>query len=261
MIKEKSYSAYILPVSDTRVALLRYGQNGYGPIGGRLDDGEDYKTALKRELAEELGEKSLQIMDLITEIPVPYSFRHKTLERAEKRGAWGEEHHYFFTHETNGTEFEFCEKRDENISVAWLNIADLTNPDVIKIDDMRDFFAKHVIPNISCRFSMSVRHTYFEMIKSGKKDIELRAYDDKRQKVNIGDNFLLFDAENPAEYIICRVLNMHVAPNFAELFNKIDIRRSGFHNMDELMNTITKFVPALAPSRHQIVGMEIEKVR
>ena len=65
MIKEKSYSAYILPVSDTRVALLRYGQNGYGPIGGRLDDGEDYKTALKRELAEELGEKSLQIMDLI----------------------------------------------------------------------------------------------------------------------------------------------------------------------------------------------------
>jgi ASC-1-like (ASCH) protein len=62
---------------------------------------------------------------------------------------------------------------------------------------MRDFFAKHVVSNLECSFSMSVRHKYFEMIKSGQKDIELRAYDEKRKKMKTGDKFLLFDAENP----------------------------------------------------------------
>ena len=57
MIKELSYSAYILPVRNGQVALLKYGENGYGPIGGRLDDGEDFLTALRRELTEELGRK------------------------------------------------------------------------------------------------------------------------------------------------------------------------------------------------------------
>ena len=39
------------------------------------------------------------------------------------------------------------------------------------------------IPDISCQFTMSVRHKYFELIKSGAKDIELRAYDEKRKKM------------------------------------------------------------------------------
>ena len=30
---------------------------------------------------------------------------------------------------------------------------------------------------------MSVRNKYFEMIKSGHKDIELRAYDEKHKKI------------------------------------------------------------------------------
>lgn len=261
MIKEKSLSAYILPTKDDKVAMLRYGQDGYGPIGGRLDDGEDFKVALRRELTEELGNNSLQMLGLITEVPVPYSFRHTTLARAEKRGAWAEEHHYFITHETNGLNLDFCEKRDEQISVVWLNVSELTNPNVIKTDDMREFFIKHIIPNINCRFSMSVRNKYFKMIKSGQKDIELRSYDNKRKKIQNGDNFLLFDAENPSNYIICKVLNMHVAPNFESLLKNIDINRTGFKTLEELTNTVHKFVSQQELAREQIVGMEIQRIK
>ena len=261
MIKDKSYSAYILPIRNGKVALLRYGEDGYGPIGGRVDDGEDFKIALRRELTEELGEQSLKMLDLITEIPVFYSFKHTSPERAEKRGALAEEHHFFITHETNDLDLQFCEQRDEDISVVWLNISDLINPSVIQIDSMREFFAKHILPNIDCRFSMSVRHKYFEMIKSGQKDIELRAYDAKRQKMKAGDKFLLFDAENPDQSIICEILNMHVAPDFESLFKKIDIKRSGFKDMTELMDTITKFVSREELAREQVVGMEIKRIR
>jgi len=265
MLKDKSFSAYVIPVhvknGKTQVALLDYGSNNYGPIGGRLDDGENFKTALRRELTEELGTQSLKILDLITEIPVPYSFKHTSQERAEKRGAWFEEHHYFITQETNNINLKFCENRDEKISVVWLDAAELVNPNIIKIDDMLAFFAKHILPNIDCRFSMSVRHKYFELIKSGAKDIELRAYDDKRKKIKIGDKFLLFDAENPDQYIICAVLNMHIAPDFQSLFNKIDIKRSGFRNLDELMDTITKFMSYEELVREQVVGVEIKRIR
>jgi len=41
--------------------------------------------------------------------------------------------------------------------------------------------------NVPYQFTMSVRNKYFEMIKSGQKDIELRAYDEKRKKMKAGD--------------------------------------------------------------------------
>ncbi len=120
---------------------------------------------------------------------------------------------------------------------------------------------KNIISDSPYKFTMSVRHKYFELIKSGQKDIELRAYDEKRKKMKTGDKFLLFDAENPDEYIICEILNMHVAPDFESLFKKIDIKRSGFKDVNELMDTITKFVSREELAREQVVGMEIKRVR
>ena len=119
----------------------------------------------------------------------------------------------------------------------------------------------NTIQDIPYQFTMSVRHKYFELIKSGAKDIELRAYDEKRKKMKTGDKFLLFDAENPDQYIICEVLNMHIAPDFESLFKKIDIKRSGFKDIAELMDTITKFVSREELAREQVVGMEIKRIR
>ena len=120
---------------------------------------------------------------------------------------------------------------------------------------------KNMTSDIPYQFTMSVRHKYFELIKSGQKDIELRAYDEKRKKMKAVDKFLLFDAENPNQYIICEVLNMHVAPDFESLFKKLDIKRSGFQTMDELIDVVTKFVSREELQREQVVGIEIKRIR
>ena len=120
---------------------------------------------------------------------------------------------------------------------------------------------QQIIQNTNCRFSMSVRNKYFEMIKSGAKDIELRPYDAKRQQIKTGDKFVLFDAENPTEYIVCQVLGMHVAPDFETLFQTIDIRRAGFTSLDELKNTVLKFVSIEKLRNEQVVGLEIKRLR
>ncbi len=258
MIKDISFSAYILPVRDGQVALLKYGENGYGPIGGRLDDGEDFLSALRRELTEELGESALA--DSAVEIPVPYVFRHPTPERAQKRGAWTEEHHFYIVHVPDDMELNFCENRPEEISVAWVAPDELLNPQITPFDDMREFYALHILPNLNCRFSMSLRPEYYEMVKSGEKDIELRLYDEKRRKMHNGDIILIYNAQNRNDYIRTRIMRLHIARNFAELATKISMPRTGFASLGALMSAISKFYDAEMESKYGIVGIELEVI-
>jgi hypothetical protein len=69
-------------------------------------------------------------MDNLVEIPVPYSFRHQNLERAEKRGAYAEEHHFFIAHVPSDMDLQFVEMRSEDISVVWLDANDLLSPEI-----------------------------------------------------------------------------------------------------------------------------------
>lgn len=257
MIKDISYSAYIIPVRAGRIAVLKYGENGYGPIGGRLDAGEDFKTALRRELTEELGESTSALADSAVEIPVPYAFRHPTPERAQKRGAWAEEHHFFIVHVPDDMELHFCENRPEEISVAWVDHNDLLNPKITPFDDMCDFYAMHVLPNLVCRFSMNLRHTYYEMVKSGQKDIELRLYDEKRRQMCAGDIVLIYDAENPSDYIRREIVHMHIAQSFANLATQINVRRTGFDSLEQFSAAVSKFYTPAQESRYGVVGIEL----
>ena len=258
MIKDISYSAYILPVRDGQVALLKYGKNGYGPIGGRLDDGENFKTALRRELTEELGNMATVLANHAVEIPVPYAFRHPTPERAQKRGAYAEEHHFFIVHVPEDMELTFCENRPEDISVVWISSDELLKPQITPFDDMREFYATHILPNINCRFSMSLHPEYYEMVKSGEKDIELRLYDEKRRKMRNGEIVLIYDAQNRSDYIRAKIVRLHIAQSFADLNTKISMPRTGFASLNALMSAISKFYDSEMESKYGIVGIELE---
>ena len=144
----------------------------------------------------------------------------------------------------------------KQVHVTEKNYIFKTTRDFVMLSKKQD-----IAPDVPYQFTMSVRHKYFEMIKSGQKDIELRAYDEKRKKMKAGDRFLLYDAENERESIICEILNMHVAPDFESLFKNLDIKRSGFRDIDELMDVITKFVSRAELQREQVVGIEIKRVR
>ncbi len=260
MMKDISFSAYVLPVRNGQVALLKYGEHGYGPIGGRLDDGEDFLTALRRELTEELGESASVLADSAVEIPVPYAFRHPTTERAQKRGTWAEEHHFYIVHVPDDMELNFCENRPEEISVAWVAPDDLLNPKITAFDDMREFYVSHILPNLDCRFSMSLHPEYYEMVRSGEKDIELRLYDEKRRRMRNGDMLLIYNAQNRNDYIRAKIVRLHIAKSFADLDTKISMPRTGFASLNALMSAISKFYDAEMESKYGIVGIELEVI-
>ena len=149
-MKEVSYAAYIIPVriinNKKQIAILEYAPGAYGTIGGRFDDNEtNAKVALKRELREELGKKSEFMVDLAQEISEPYRFKVAE-HKIEKRGAYNEEHIFFVVKVLSDTILEFCEVREENIKVVWLDSEALVDENVIGFPDQREYFEKNVMP-------------------------------------------------------------------------------------------------------------------
>lgn len=256
MLCDKSFSAYIIPIrSDGRVAHLKYGEKAYGLIGGRVAPGEKLADALRRELGQELGPHAVQLADMAWAVPVPYSFRHTSRARAEQRGALAEEHHIFIAHVPDDMDLNFCETRPgENISIEW------ATPDefVQMYPVSRDFFETHIIPNLKCRFSMNLQDKYYRMIANGDKDIELRLYDEKRRLMRNGDFVLVYNAQKPSEYIIAKIVRMHLASSFANLYKKISPQRCGFSGVGAALRALTEFYSDAAQEKYGVVGLELE---
>ncbi|MDL2295914.1 NUDIX domain-containing protein [Lachnospiraceae bacterium OttesenSCG-928-E19] len=146
MIKDKSLSAHILPIRNGLIAFLDYDGKGYGPIGGRVDDGEDLYQALRRELDEEIGLPELA--DNVIKIDKPYSFKHSDPERAMGRGALSEEHHFFIAKISNNMNLEFIEPRLPNVKIIWVSPVELATKKYLYFDNLCEYYMYNIIPAI-----------------------------------------------------------------------------------------------------------------
>ena len=75
--------------------------------------------------------------------------------------------------------------------------------------------------------NMKLKPAPFEMIKSGRKTIELRLYDEKRQLIKIGDE-IIFTNTATEETIHTQVLNLHRFDSFAELYKSLPLLKCGY---------------------------------
>ena len=71
----------------------------------------------------------------------------------------------------------------------------------------------------------------FEMICSGKKTIELRLNDEKRQKIKVGD-IIEFSHIQTGEKLIAKVIAIHKFDSFAELYQKLPLLKCGYTESD-----------------------------
>lgn len=79
--------------------------------------------------------------------------------------------------------------------------------------------------------SMKLHREPFDMIKSGKKDIELRLYDEKRRAISVGDE-IEFTRSGGEEKMLCRVVALHIFESFAELYANLPLLRCGYTESD-----------------------------
>ena len=64
---------------------------------------------------------------------------------------------------------------------------------------------------------MKLQSAPFLAIKSGRKKIEMRLFDEKRSLIKVGDMVEFTDVKT-GEKLLCTVVNMHRYPTFADLY-------------------------------------------
>ena len=100
----------------------------------------------------------------------------------------------------------------------------------------------------------------FEQIKSGKKDIELRLFDEKRQNIQVGDNITFINIENN-DIITAKCIGLHRAPSFKFLFEKIaSNERMGFPfdmSLTEMCEKMREYYSADEEEKYGVLGIEL----
>ena len=100
----------------------------------------------------------------------------------------------------------------------------------------------------------------FASIKSGTKTIEMRLYDEKRQKIKEDDIIEFINLANE-EKIYTKVKALHLYDSFAELYKHFDKVSLGYKEDEEANpSDMEKYYPASEQEKYGVVGIEIEKV-
>jgi len=112
-------------------------------------------------------------------------------------------------------------------------------------------------------FDMKLKERPFDKIKSGKKTIELRLYDDKRRQLDIGDYIVFTSLENGIDQIAVKIKGLFRANSFLELFEDISIEKCG-NEPDVTKETLAQKMRAYYSEEEEIkygvLGIKIELV-
>lgn len=110
---------------------------------------------------------------------------------------------------------------------------------------------------------MNLNPRPFEMIADGKKTIELRLLDGKRQKIAVGDTLIFTNTADPALQLRCVVKKLHCFASFAALYAALPLEKCGYLP-EELAGArpedMEMYYPPEKQEQYGVVGIEIERI-
>ncbi len=106
--------------------------------------------------------------------------------------------------------------------------------------------------------NMNLNDRPFEMIKNGEKAIELRLYDEKRRKINVGDTICF---KTKTDKLTAIVKSLHTFRNFKELYVALPLDKCGY-TADELATAspddMLEYYTKEQIEKYGVVGIEVE---
>lgn len=120
-----------------------------------------------------------------------------------------------------------------------------------------------LINEVNMEHELKLQPRYYEYILNGSKDIEIRLYDEKRQKINLGDIIIFKKEPELNESFKVKVVGLLRYENFDSLFNDFTIDRLADKSMSksELLEELEKFYTKEKQKEYGVLGIRIEKVR
>ena len=106
---------------------------------------------------------------------------------------------------------------------------------------------------------MKLHSSPFEMINNGEKTIELRLFDEKRQKINEGDVIIFTNTSN-GEKIKASVKKLHRFDSFEELYQALPLLQCGYtaENVGVARpSDMEQYYSAEKQQKYGVVGIEL----
>ena len=113
------------------------------------------------------------------------------------------------------------------------------------------------------RYQMKLRSQPFEKIRSGRKKYELRLYDEKRQRIKVGDEIEFSCADAEKEPFVVAVTGLHLFKNFEELYAALPLLQCGYteENVDKASpNDMNRYYSVEEQAKYGVVGIEIKLI-
>lgn len=110
--------------------------------------------------------------------------------------------------------------------------------------------------------NMNLNPEPFALIKAGFKTIELRLWDEKRQKIQIGDT-VVFQNTETGELLSATVLQLHKFGSFSELYQSLPLLQCGYTSENVEFATpedMNQYYPPEIQQKYGVVGIEIKIV-
>ena len=101
----------------------------------------------------------------------------------------------------------------------------------------------------------------FEMIRSGRKTIELRLYDEKRRKLQPGDIIIFSNTSCAEQQITAAVKKLHIFDSFTDLYKALPLEQCGYlPNEAETASPedMLVYYSMEKQLQHGVVGIEIQ---
>lgn len=110
------------------------------------------------------------------------------------------------------------------------------------------------------RYEMNLQPDPFLMIRSGKKRVEMRLYDERRRPLKVGDEIEFTECET-GERLIVKILALGVYPSFRELYAAYPKELLGYRE-DEVADPadMEKYYPPERQAAYGALAIEIERI-
>lgn len=108
--------------------------------------------------------------------------------------------------------------------------------------------------------NMKLNPDPFTAIETGKKNIELRLNDEKRQQINVDDTITFSNTADPEQKLFAKVIALHHAPSFTELFTTIPLSVCGFDGTlspEQAANAMRQYYSEEAEIKYGVFGIEL----
>ncbi len=103
---------------------------------------------------------------------------------------------------------------------------------------------------------MTLNRSPFEKIRDGRKVIEARLLDEKRQRVRVGDKIEFSLREDPTQKVTKKVVDLHIAPTFAKLFDDLGATDLGSKDKEDFLGIMRFYTPE-DEKKYGVVGIRL----